>query len=310
MRASRRTLLIAGATGFVGGNLVRRLAGAGPDVNCLVRSGSSTETIRQLAAIPNVRIHTLGDEDGIPEMVMSIRPQLLIHLAAVFVAEHRYSDIGRMIDSNVKFATRLIDAAVSAGTRGLINTGTVWEYYRGAGEYDPVCLYAATKHAFQAVLEYYVRVHDLRVVTLLLADTYGPEDRRNKLVNYIMDSLITGSVMQMSPGDQFLDLVYIDDVVDAYLLALDRLSMTSRGLMPGCNDIYPVISESPCTPRDLVRILAEMLGREPVVEWGARPYRRRELMQAWRSAGRLPGWKPQYSLQAGLKKLIDSRVRA
>ena len=127
-----------------------------------------------------------------------------------------------LVDSNVLVGTQVAEAMLRAGCRGIVNTGTSWQ--RDArGAYDPVCLYAATKQAFEDVLTYYVSAEGFAATTLRLYDTYGPDDPRPKLVNALAGALRSGTPLSLSPGEQLLDLVHIDDVTAAFAAAGRRL---------------------------------------------------------------------------------------
>ena len=67
-----------------------------------------------------------------------------------------------------------------------LTAGTAWQHYNNQS-YDPVCLYAATKQAYECLIDYYVKVHGLHAVTVKLHDTYGEGDERGKLF-YLLQS--------------------------------------------------------------------------------------------------------------------------
>ncbi len=127
-----------------------------------------------------------------------------------------------MLSSNLLFAVQLLDAMVKDGVHLIVNTGTAWQHYEGK-EYSPVCLYAATKQAFEALMQFYVEAHDMAAITLTLTDTCGPNDPRPKLFNQILKAAAEGMKLQMSPGEQYVDFVHVDDVVEAYCIAADLL---------------------------------------------------------------------------------------
>ncbi len=101
----------------------------------------------------------------------------------------------------------------------------------------------------------------------------------------------------MSPGEQLIDIVYIDDAVDAFIIAAERLL---NDKVEHYED-YAVSSGSPIKLRDLVKIYEEVIGRELPIEWGGRPYREREVMVPWNKGKRLDGWKAKVHLKDGIK---------
>src|SRR5712691_1856623 len=175
-------VLISGATGFVGRHLVRHLAKSGVAVGCIVRDKSDAATLGEAAAV----LPHHGSTEELHDIVRRFAPQCIVHLASYFVAEHQPQDVAPLIGANLLFATQLADAAAAAGVEHFINTGTAWQHYEGEA-YNPVCLYAATKQAFDDILRYYRERFGMRVVTLELSDTYGPADLRKKLLPLLVE---------------------------------------------------------------------------------------------------------------------------
>jgi nucleoside-diphosphate-sugar epimerase len=108
----------------------------------------------------------------------------------------------------------------------------------------------------------------------------------------------------MSPGYQYLDPIYIDDVCDAFLVALKRLN---SGQVKR-SETYSVCSQESIQLRELVKIYENVSNTKLNVEWGGRPYRAREVMQPWSEGVTLPGWSPKVSIEDGIKMLLQSYV--
>jgi len=184
------------------------------------------------------------------------------------------------------------------GVRLLVNTGTSWEHY-GTPPVAPVNLYAATKQAFEAILHYYVEARGLRVVSLKLFDTYGPGDPRPKLFTLLRTVAANQEVLAMSPGEQLIDLVFIDDVIAAFVLAAERL----RAEMVKGHECYAVSSGAPLKLRELVELYGRILGTPLPIEWGGRSYRQREVMVPWNTGAAVPGWHPKVALEQGIRRM-------
>lgn len=293
---SARVALLTGVSGFVGANLARRLMHEGWEVHSAVRDASRLEEDLQRG---QMKAHAIdGSTQGIIRLMQDVRPTVVFHLASLFIAEHKPEQVEPLIASNVLFATQLLEGMKEAGVRYLVNTGTSWQHYENEA-YNPVCLYAATKQAFEDIAKYYVEAASLRVVTLQLFDTYGPGDRRQKLFALLRKAADSGAVLTMSPGEQLIDLVHIEDVTKAFLMAADRLVSEQGG---GC-EVYAVSSGRPLMLRDLVDLYAKATGHRPEVVWGGRAYRNREVMVPWNKGQAVPGWRPTVPLEEGLRSL-------
>jgi len=278
------------------------LAAAGWDVHIVLRSRSSSTQLQALG--DRMTVHRVGDDGtGLGEAMRLAAPDAVFHLAAMFVAEHRSSDLAPLVQANLLFATQLLEAMRSCGVRLLVNTGTAWQHF-GNRDYDPVNLYAATKQAFEAIATYYVNAHGFAVATLVLFDTYGPDDTRPKLMRALWDAASSGAELDMTSGGQLLDLVYIDDVVDAFLAA-------ERTLRDGgaVQRRYGISSGQPLSLRQLVATFEDAVGVRLQVKWGARPDRTRDVFVPWTGFDAPPGWRPRVALRDGLRRSMPPNLK-
>lgn len=290
-----RRALVTGASGYIGSHLARRLIADGWDVHVLLRHDSRDALLD--AAREHLVVHRIGgDTAGIVEAVRRAAPDVVFHLAAAFMAEHVPGDVAPLVQSNLLFGTQLLEAMHANGVRLFINTGTAWQHY-GNRDYDPVNLYAATKQAFEAILTYYVSAHGFAATTLVLFDTYGPDDPRPKLMRALWQAAARGAPLAMTSGEQVLDLVFVDDVVEAFLAAERSLRAGPPGLFR-----YGVSSGAPLRLRDLVACFEAVAGLPLDIRWGARPDRARDPFTLWTGFVPPPGWRPRVGLTDGLRR--------
>lgn len=286
---------MTGATGYIGSNLTRRLVAEGWDVHIVVRSLSRTNVLDKVRSSITVHEHD-GATRGMIQLVSNARPDIVFHLASLFLAQHRPEDVEALISSNLLFSTQLAEAMAANQVKYLINTSTSWQHYESA-DYNPVNLYAATKQAFEDILAYYIDAHGLKVCTLALFDTYGPNDPRPKLIALLWKTALVKAPLAMSPGEQMIDLVHIDDVIDAFIVSTAQLTQQSEG-----HTRYGVSSGTPLRLIDLVAVFEQATGLKLSITWGGRPYRPREVMTPWRDYKTLHGWKPHVPLAKGIRQ--------
>lgn len=287
-------VFLTGATGFVGRNLTAALANR--EVHVLVRPGSR---LGDIALIDDLRVHIYdGSTESVLRALENAQPDLIYHLASYFVAEHTTSDVEPLVACNLLLGAQLLESMAITGVNRLINAGTSWQHYQDQ-DGRSVCLYAATKQGFEDLVDFYVDARRLHVVTLKLFDTYGPRDSRRKLLNLLLDA-DTSKPFPMSEGKQLVDLVYIDDVVSAFLAAERRVL---QQLAPA-HERFGVSSGDPQPLRRTVELFLAAMGSCLRIEWGGRPYREREVMTPWRAFEPLPDWTPVVPIEEGLRRLL------
>jgi nucleoside-diphosphate-sugar epimerase len=289
-------VLITGGAGFLGSHLTHACLGLGWDVSILEKPEAGLEQVNDVSQ--QVKTYPVRAETAeVIRVMRQAQPDLVFHLASYFVAEHTSADVLNMVQSNITLGTQVLEAMAVTGVTFMVNAGSAWQHYQNQ-EYDPVNLYAATKQAFDDILEYYVQAGFMTAITLQLFDTYGPADMRKKLFNLLAASVDNSSILDMSPGEQMLDLVYIDDVVRAFLVAATRL----LDRQVATHEQYAVSSGKPVSLRELVDRYQRVTGLTLNINWGGRPYRKREVMDPWSNGLQLPGWEPVVELDEGIKK--------
>lgn len=284
-------ILVSGATGYIGSNLVKWLIRNKHEVSILVRPNS----VILETEFSEKRINSYVYDGSLKSVIDAFddsNPSIVCHLASLFLSQHQPEDVSRLIESNLNFPTQILEAMSLMGIRSFINTGTSWQHYQNE-EYNPVNLYAATKQAFENIAQYYSNAKEIKVITLSLFDTYGPGDRRAKLFTLLRNCIHNGTSLNMSPGLQKLDLVYIDDVMRAYQNTIDNFSSLNKAT-------YGISSGKTIELNKLVEIYSQLTGREIKINWGGLPYREREVMTPWENFKYLPNWAPTIDLCDGI----------
>ena len=285
-------LLLTGVTGFIGKKVAEKLVRGGHEIHALVRK------------LPDDSFFTAGDihyhviaESSIKEIVSEVKPDVVIHIASMFLAEHHHGDIEDLINSNVTFPTQLLDAMSLVGVNNFINTGTSWQHYN-SDSYNPVNLYAATKQAFEDIIKYYTEAKKIKCITLKIYDSYGPEDMRGKLISLLDRLAISQDVLAMSKRKQKLSFVHVDDISRAFEIAINNIYKA----LPGYNVAYGLPGSECVSLKELVSIYEECNKCKLNITWGDRQYREREVMLPAENLRILPDWKPVISLSEGLDR--------
>lgn len=284
-------ILLTGATGFVGKNLLPVLSRSN-DVHILVRPGSNWGEL----GVEHV-VEFNDDILFLANYFKQNRIEGVIHLASLYIAEHKAEQVKDIVSSNVYFATALLEACKLAGVKWFLNTGTIWQNYMVpdySDVYNPVNLYAASKQAFVTMAKYYTETSDIRFCTLKLCDTFGVNDTRKKIFALFDRIATTGEHLDMSTGEQYLDILNIEDVVSGFCHLVSLLHECKNQ-----RSEYVLSSGKQIKLKDLADVYSYNHNVKLNINWGARPYRQREVMKPY-IGNVLEGWEP-----VNMKHLIN-----
>jgi nucleoside-diphosphate-sugar epimerase len=297
-------IAITGASGFIGSRLTWRLLSNGAKVTAIVRERSDVAYLQQSENTHNLHIARLAaDYSNLNDIFASSASSAssafdaVVHLAACTDGGDDEGATRRLIEANLLFPSLILAAMQTHKVRAFINTGTSWQNAESA-EFRPFNLYAASKQAFEQVMIHHVEA-GLAAVTLRLFDVYGPNDPRNKIINLLLRASQSKDLLDMTRGEQKIDLVHVDDVCGAYEAALQYV----LGRPLRTHAVFGVSSGRPLPMRNLVGVFDEARGVRCPINWGKRPYRDREIMSPYSGLEEVPGWQPTIELAAGLKSL-------
>lgn len=293
--------VITGATGFIGSRLAKRLLGENVKLTLITRAGSNTSLVDDIVNDVEFIVYD-GTYDSLEAAFRGKEHDAVFHLASLFSLRHEPNDIAPMIASNITLGTQTLEASTRNGCGVFVNAGTFWQHFENQ-DYSPVCLYAATKQAFEDVIQFYVETADLRAVTIKLNDTYGPGDPRKKLFALLLKTAATMKPFAMSPGQQLIDVIHVDDAVEAFVAGMRHAVKNPH---PG-HARFAASSGAAVPLRELVAVFEDTIGQTLPIEWGGLDYRPREVMRPWDRGTPPPGWNPRISLEEGIRQVWEAR---
>jgi nucleoside-diphosphate-sugar epimerase len=286
-------VLLTGASGFVGRHALVALAGAGHEVHAVARRRGRDD-------LPGVRWHEADLLDG-AGVVDEVGPELLVHLA--WYAKH-----GEFWTSpeNVRWVAaslELLRAFVRAGGRRAVMAGSCAEYEWSRERYGedapllPATLYGAAKHGLHVVSRALADQSAIELAWARLFFLYGPFEDPGRFVPSLVMALLRGERAPMIAGHQRRDFMHAADAGGA-LAALADSPVTGA---------VNVASGAGVTLRDVGRRIARTIGREDLLEPGARPLGAGEPAALIADVRRLReevGWSARIGLDEGLQGAI------
>ena len=295
-------IVITGATGFVGSNLVPKLLKNGHE---LFEITIEPEKSKALFGESTMQFHYSAErQDDLKGALRNFKPDVCIHLASFLTAADDFETLHKLLNANIQFTCNVLDAVKSSGLKTFINTGSFAEYYKGDGKLDPAYLYTATKTASRIFVDYYSKMYKFKYLTIAPYTIYGGVDSQKKIIDIIYESLNSEIPVDLTPGSQILDFIHLEDVTDFYVNILDYLDDIYNGIS------FQLGTGVGHTLRDLTRIIEHLTCKKTNINWGGKQYRPRDVMYAVANISKqfhLFGWKPKISLEEGVKTYLQKR---
>ena len=290
------TILITGATGFIGSHLARMLVAQGRDVTALCRTSSDTSRIADL--LSQVRLVKF-EQSTLAASLSALRLMGVVHLATDYGRQS--CDVTEVFKTNFMLPTELLRLSINAGARFFINTDSF--FCKPQFNYQHLQAYTYSKTCFLGwAHKNSDRIH---VASLQLEHVYGPGDGANKFVPQLLTQMLDpdGQEIQLTDGRQKRDFVFVDDVVDAYCKVIEQGEKSAPGF-----SAYEVGTGRSVALRTFIESLQTATASKAVLNFGALPQRDGEIMDSTADLRNLSalGYQARFDLDTGIRKLVQA----
>ena len=233
------TVLLTGATGFLGSHLCEKLVRDGYKVIILKRKKSDTWRIDSLLSkLDSYNI----EETPISQIFESEEVSTVIHTATNYGRNDEKPSV--IVESNILFPLRLIEIAVEHNTDTFLNTDTIL--------YEYLNYYSLSKKQFINWLSFYT--NKIRVFNLKLEHVYGEKDGTQKFISRVIDSFLCNrEQIGLTEGKQIRDFIYVEDVVSAYMKILKKSTTFKKKYFE-----YSIGSGVPTTINEIVELIKKL----------------------------------------------------
>lgn len=295
----RKKVLITGTTGFVGRHLVPKLLNEGYEILEITRDISKSKS---LFKDTTSKLH-LEDFD-FKEKIIKFNPEIVIHLASYLTSSDSWLDVEKLVNTNILFLSRILNAVSEVDLKLFVNTGTFAEYCKGDDELLPAYFYAATKTASRSILDYYSNTYDFRQTTIVPYTIYGGKDSQKKIIDIIYDSTISTKPIDLSPGEQVLDFIHIDDVTEFYILIIKSIDILPKKV------VFKLGTGIGYNLKQIASFVELISNKKTNINWGGKDYRKSDVMYAVSNLNVINNfidWEPKISLLDGIRSYIKNK---
>lgn len=282
-------ILVTGTTGFVGKNLVTRLISEDHEILELTRSIKKS---KQLFGNKTIKLKITDLKFKLK--IVEFNPEIVIHLASYLTSSDKFEDATKLIEANIYFLSKVLDAVSKTSLKLFINTGTFAEYFKGDGNLEPAYFYAATKTASRAFVDYYAKTYNFKQCTVVPYTIYGGKDSQKKIIDIIYDSIDSKQPIDLSPGEQVLDFIHVEDVVEFYVTLVNKLDTLDY------KTNFQLGTGKGTSLKELAILIENVTGKKTKINWGGKKYRSSDVMYAVADISNLK-WKPRIGLPKGIK---------
>lgn len=283
-------ILISGINGFLGSHLARKLLKLGYEIVGLKRSSSNLYRISDI--VDKVKIYDI-DRVGLEEPFANQKIDVVINTVTNY--GRNKESVCDIVNANLLFCLKLLETSVLFNADTFFNADTLLYKYLN--------YYSLSKKQFVEWLHLFSE--KIQVINLKLEHMYGVGDDKTKFVSWLIESLLKNQdSINLTKGEQKRDFIYIDDIVNAYIIMLQNFSNFEAFTE------FDVGTGEQISVRNFVEIIyGKILTKKSIktaLNFGALPYREGEFMDIIEDVKPLYdlGWKPQVSIEEGISKIL------
>ena len=312
MKWNLAKVLITGAGGFIGSQLVEKLAGMGAGVVAFVRYNSRND-IGLLELLPErlqgkvkIIMGDLRDSNAVGEAIAGV--DYIFHLGALIAIPYSYVHPQEVIDTNVLGTLNVLNSAKYYGVKKIIHTSTSEVY--GTAQYVPIdekhplqgqSPYSASKIAADKIAESFYRSFGLPIATIRPFNTYGPRQSARAVIPTIITQVLTGKTVILGNLDSTRDFTYVDDTVNGFIKVAE--SRFSTG------EIINIGSGAEISIREITEKISKIAGKEVKIKIDNKRLRPEKsevqrLLADNTKAKNILKWEPEVTLDEGLKRTV------
>ena len=306
-------ILLTGATGFIGQELLPKLLAAGHEVHTIERYVTGRYSLRSSG---NAITHyaNLADYPAVRNIVREVKPDIVIHLAAISAVSFSYEHPIEVSEANYLGSVNLAEACyhevpdfrqfITASTSEVYGTylKDPKQSLMEGSPYEPNSPYAVAKVAFEYYLQYMRKAYSFPMTIMRPFNSFGRKDNKHFFIESVITQMLANPSGKVFLGDPkaIRDWLYVDDHVEGYLKAI--------GNKKAIGETFNLCTGISYTTKETAERIAELTGFKGEIIWRntqPRPLDAHILRGNCQKTEEKLRWSPKYSLCKGLKKTIE-----
>tara|TARA_B100001248_G_scaffold233181_1_gene194540 strand:- start:712 stop:1638 length:927 start_codon:yes stop_codon:yes gene_type:complete len=300
---NKKSLLIAGGTGFIGSNVAKEAVIKGYKVTII--SKNKVPLYKRLKNIEYINVDIRNNKNLFNKLKKKSF-NYVINLSGYVDHSNYFNGGTKVFDSHFYGTVNLFFSVSRKHLLNFIQIGSSDEYGRNTAPQienqreDPISPYSCAKVSATHFLQTMYKIHNFPVVILRLFLVYGVGQKKNRFIPQVINGCVSKNLFPVSSGNQVRDFCYIDDVVNAIFL-----SLTSKRC---CGEIINIASGKPISIKKVVNVIVKKigLGRAKFGKIKLRNFENMKLYANISKAKKLLKWKPLINLDKGLNLTIGS----
>ena len=262
-----KKILISGGTSFLGRSLIPKLQ----KKNCkilLFTTNKGSFSADKFFSKKNLSIININQID----FVKKFKPDLLLNLQTMYDYNTDLKNISDLIDANIKVPLQLLFLS-SKYIKRLISPSTYIIYDRSLKKIKPINFFASLKYSFSFIAEHEARNNGFKYDEVIIFDTYGENDIRNKIIDQLKNNFYKKKNIKMSPGKQILDISHIDHISDGFVNLIFNKKTNQQ-----IKRTFFASTGNRLTLRELEVKCENIFKKKLNIKWGALNYRKNAIM--------------------------------
>lgn len=229
-------------------------------------------------------------------------PSIILNLSNSYFPNPMPNQIFEMETAIIGVA-KAISKSIEESGCSVISASTYFQYC--PSEFRPWSRYSELKTIAKEIIRSTAESCGTNFTDFVLYDNYGGL-QRNKFVDFLERSLSNGEQIDCTEGDQVLNLTHVSDLARAFVSEVQEfVIIEEKGIQT-----YELRSDFTVSLRDLVLKAENSSGRQASINWGAIPYREREVFELWETGFNLPsGWRPEVKFESYIEERFPQEIK-